>query len=311
MVMVKPAMTLPGRARRRRGAAGRRSGRRLPGLGRVRDGRGRRRATAGSTGERAILETLTVDPPGRRADRPDLLGRRGRRAGWPRPTRCCGAPSADAEEPRRWQAQHDAPGESTTPVTRVPAPAMSDGRRMPTCRPAPGAVRRAPLAVTPGGVNSPVRAFRSVGGTPRFMVVRLAAPTITDADGNDLRRPGRLVGADDPRARAPGGAGGGVRRRSPAGSRSARRARARSRSPRRSSRESLRCKQVRLVSSGTEATMSAIRLARGFTGRSKIVKFAGCYHGHVDALLAVGRFGRRDLRACPTPPGSPRPPRPR
>ena len=49
--------------------------------------------------------------------------------------------------------------------------------------------------------------------------------------------------------------------------------------------------QVRLVSSGTEATMSAIRLARGFTGRSKIVKFAGCYHGHVDALLAAAGSG--------------------
>ena len=49
--------------------------------------------------------------------------------------------------------------------------------------------------------------------------------------------------------------------------------------------------QVRLVSSGTEATMSAIRLARGFTGRSKVVKFAGCYHGHVDALLASAGSG--------------------
>ena len=54
--------------------------------------------------------------------------------------------------------------------------------------------------------------------------------------------------------------------------------------------------QVRLVNSGTEATMSAIRLARGFTGRRRIVKFAGCYHGHVDALLAVGRVWRRHVR---------------
>ena len=52
--------------------------------------------------------------------------------------------------------------------------------------------------------------------------------------------------------------------------------------------------QVRLVNSGTEATMSAIRLARGFTGRPKVIKFAGCYHGHVDALLAdAGRVWRR------------------
>src|SRR5665213_1086308 len=49
--------------------------------------------------------------------------------------------------------------------------------------------------------------------------------------------------------------------------------------------------QVRLVSSGTEATMSAVRLARGFTGRSNVVKFAGCYHGHVDALLAAAGSG--------------------
>ena len=60
--------------------------------------------------------------------------------------------------------------------------------------------------------------------------------------------------------------------------------------------------QVRLVSSGTEATMSAIRLARGFTGRTKVVKFAGCYHGHVDSLLAAAGSGRRD----PRPAGHPR-----
>src|SRR5208283_1371157 len=51
------------------------------------------------------------------------------------------------------------------------------------------------------------------------------------------------------------------------------------------------CQQVRLVSSGTEAAMSAVRVARGFTGRSRIVKFAGCYHGHSDALLAGGGSG--------------------
>ena len=53
---------------------------------------------------------------------------------------------------------------------------------------------------------------------------------------------------------------------------------------------------VRFVSSGTEATMSAIRLARGFTGRDKIIKFEGCYHGHADSLLGKGRLGRRDPR---------------
>ena len=59
--------------------------------------------------------------------------------------------------------------------------------------------------------------------------------------------------------------------------------------------------QVRLVSSGTEATMSAIRLARGFTGRPAVVKFAGHYHGHVDALLAAAGSGRGDLRAAGHP----------
>ena len=59
--------------------------------------------------------------------------------------------------------------------------------------------------------------------------------------------------------------------------------------------------QVRLVSSGTEATMSAIRLARGFTGRGKVVKFAGCYHGHVDSLLAAAGSGVADPRAARHP----------
>ena len=60
--------------------------------------------------------------------------------------------------------------------------------------------------------------------------------------------------------------------------------------------------QVRLVNSGTEATMSAIRLARGFTGAAKVVKFAGCYHGHVDALLAAAGFRGRHARRCRTRP---------
>ena len=79
------------------------------------------------------------------------------------------------------------------------------------------------------------------------------------------------------------------------------RRRARSTWPRRSSRAPP-VEQVRLVNSGTEATMTAIRLARGFTGRSKIIKFAGCYHGHVDALLAAAGSGRGHARRCPTRP---------
>jgi glutamate-1-semialdehyde 2,1-aminomutase len=142
--------------------------------------------------------------------------------------------------------------------------------------------------VTPGGVNSPVRAFGAVGGVPRFMV-RGSGPYLTDVDGREYvdlvcswgpmilghahpavvsavcaaLRDGTSFGAVTPGevelaaeivARAP-------------------------------------VEQVRLVNSGTEATMSAVRLARGFTGRSVVIKFAGCYHGHVDALLAAAGSG--------------------
>src|SRR5580692_10115213 len=142
--------------------------------------------------------------------------------------------------------------------------------------------------VTPGGVNSPVRAFGAVGGVPRFMV-RGSGPYLTDADGREYvdlvcswgpmilghahpsvlaavsaaladgtsfgtATPGEVELAEEIVARTP-------------------------------------VEQVRLVNSGTEATMSAVRLARGFTGRSAVVKFAGCYHGHVDALLAAAGSG--------------------
>ena len=130
-----------------------------------------------------------------------------------------------------------------------------------------------------------------------------------------LRRPGLQLGADDPRPRAPGRARGRARGRRPRASPSARPPRTRCCSPRRSSPGSTPVEQVRLVSSGTEATMSAIRLARGFTGRSLVVKFAGHYHGHVDSLLVsagsgvatlalpdsrgrADRDGRRDPRAA-------------
>jgi len=142
--------------------------------------------------------------------------------------------------------------------------------------------------VTPGGVNSPVRAFGAVGGVPRFMV-RGSGPYLTDVDGREYvdlvcswgpmilghahpavvsavsaaladgtsfgtATPGEVELAEEIVARTP-------------------------------------VEQVRLVNSGTEATMSAVRLARGFTGRPLVVKFAGCYHGHVDALLAAAGSG--------------------
>lgn len=155
-------------------------------------------------------------------------------------------------------------------------------------------------SVTPGGVNSPVRAFQAVGGTPRFMV-RGEGQYLWDADGNrfvDLVSSwGPMIhGHAHPpiveavREAAVGGLSFGapteaeidlaeeiIRRVDPV-------------------------QRVRLVNSGTEATMSAIRLARGFTGRPKIVKFAGCYHGHVDALLAEAGSGVATF-ALPNSPG--------
>jgi glutamate-1-semialdehyde 2,1-aminomutase len=142
--------------------------------------------------------------------------------------------------------------------------------------------------VAPGGVNSPVRAFGAVGGVPVFMASGRGA-YLTDVDGREYVdlvcswgpmilghahpavtgavraalasgtsfgtvTPGEVELAEELIARAP-------------------------------------VQKVRLVSSGTEATMSALRLARGFTGRQLVVKFAGCYHGHVDALLAAAGSG--------------------
>ncbi|WP_116101260.1 glutamate-1-semialdehyde 2,1-aminomutase [Amycolatopsis thermalba] len=155
-------------------------------------------------------------------------------------------------------------------------------------------------AVTPGGVNSPVRAFNSVGGTPRFMV-RGEGPYLWDADGN---RYVDLVSSWGPMI---------LGHAHPAVVEAAREAASSGLSfgtPTIGEVELAEeiidrvdpVHQVRLVNSGTEATMSAIRLARGFTGRSKIVKFAGCYHGHVDALLAQAGSGVATL-GLPTSPG--------
>ncbi|NEW53775.1 glutamate-1-semialdehyde 2,1-aminomutase [Nocardia cyriacigeorgica] len=155
-------------------------------------------------------------------------------------------------------------------------------------------------AVIPGGVNSPVRAFNSVGGTPRFIAAANGC-TLTDADGNNYvdlvcSWGPMILGHANPavveavQKAATGGLSFGapteaeielaehiVGRVAPVD-------------------------RVRLVNSGTEATMSAVRLARGYTGRTKIIKFAGCYHGHVDALLADAGSGVATL-GLPTSPG--------
>ncbi|NKQ58386.1 glutamate-1-semialdehyde 2,1-aminomutase [Amycolatopsis sp. K13G38] len=153
---------------------------------------------------------------------------------------------------------------------------------------------------TPGGVNSPVRAFNSVGGTPRFMV-RGEGPYLWDIDGNryvDLVSSwGPMIlghAHPDVVAAVRAAAGSGLSFGTPTTGEVELAEEIISRvDP---------VRQVRLVNSGTEATMSAIRLARGFTGRSKIIKFAGCYHGHVDALLAQAGSGVATL-GLPTSPG--------
>ncbi|GAA1956555.1 glutamate-1-semialdehyde 2,1-aminomutase [Agromyces allii] len=144
-------------------------------------------------------------------------------------------------------------------------------------------------AAIPGGVNSPVRAFRSVGGTPRFLVSAKGA-YVTDVEGREYVDlvagwGPAILGHADPRvieavtdAAARGLSFGSS---TPAETELAELVEARV-AP---------VEKLRLVSTGTEATMSAIRLARGFTGRDLLVKFAGHYHGHSDGLLAEAGSG--------------------
>lgn len=142
---------------------------------------------------------------------------------------------------------------------------------------------------TPGGVNSPVRAFRSVGGTPRF-ITRAAGPYFWDADD---RRYIDYIGSWGPAI---------VGHAHPVVIKAVQDAAARGLSfgaPTEGevlmAEEICRLvpsiEQVRLVSSGTEAAMSALRLARGATGRDRIIKFEGCYHGHADSLLVKAGSG--------------------
>ncbi len=155
--------------------------------------------------------------------------------------------------------------------------------------------------VIPGGVNSPVRAFGAVGGIPRF-AVRGEGAYVVDADGRryvDLvqswgallfghARPEIVEAAREAAERgttfgAPTEAEVELAERITAAMPS--------------------IEMVRLVSSGTEAAMSAIRLARGFTGRDLVVKFEGCYHGHSDALLAAGAGSGVATLGIPGSPG--------
>ena len=156
--------------------------------------------------------------------------------------------------------------------------------------------------VIPGGVNSPVRAFKSVGCDPIF-IKQAAGSRITDVDGNEyIDYVGSwgpmILGHCHPKVveaiqkTAASGASFGAP------------------TERETELAEMVCgaypniEMIRMVSSGTEATMSAIRLARGYTGRDKILKFDGCYHGHADSLLVKAGSGLATF-GVPTSPGVP------
>ena len=154
----------------------------------------------------------------------------------------------------------------------------------------------------PGGVNSPVRAFRAVGRDP-FFAERAEGAHIWDVDGREyidyvgtwgpaiLGHAPRVV-IDAVREAAGRGVSFGIP------------------NPLEVEMAELICQwvpsieKVRMVNSGTEATMSCVRLARGFTGRDKIIKFEGCYHGHVDSLLVKAGSGAL-THGCPDSAGIP------
>ena len=154
----------------------------------------------------------------------------------------------------------------------------------------------------PGGVNSPVRAFKSVGGTPRF-AARAEGAYIFDEDG---RRYIDYVGSWGPMivGHAHPHVLDAVREQLPKGLSFGAPCALEVEMAERLNALMPGLEMVRMVNSGTEATMSAIRLARGFTGRDQIVKFEGCYHGHGDALLVQAGSGALTLGE-PNSPGVP------
>ncbi len=154
-------------------------------------------------------------------------------------------------------------------------------------------------AVTPGGVNSPVRAFGSVGGQTRF-ITKASGSRLVDVDGNEyvdlVNSWGPMIhGNAHPAIEE--AVQKAIKNGLSFGTPTAAEVELAQAIIDRASVEA-----VRMVNSGTEATMSAVRLARGFTGRSKIIKFDGCYHGHVDSLLAAAGSGVATF-ALPDSPG--------
>lgn len=152
--------------------------------------------------------------------------------------------------------------------------------------------------VIPGGVNSPVRAFGSVGGTPYF-VTHAQGPYIYDIEGNSYidyvqsYGPGILGHAHPAVVEA-------ITKTAALGTTFGAPTEAEVKLAEMVIERIQGLELIRFVSSGTEATMSAVRLARGATGRNRILKFAGCYHGHSDALLAAGGSGvaNQGLSGC-------------
>ena len=158
--------------------------------------------------------------------------------------------------------------------------------------------------ILPGGVDSPVRAFQAVGGSPLF-ISRASGATIEDVDGNRyidyVMSWGPLIHGHAPRALVKS-ITTAARRGTSFGAPSP---------LEHELGEAVRAlmpsmERVRFVSSGTEAAMSAIRVARAFTGRDRIIKFEGCYHGHADAFLVKAGSGAMTL-GIPTSPGVPAP----
>lgn len=157
--------------------------------------------------------------------------------------------------------------------------------------------------VFPGGVNSPVRAFRSVGGTPIFIKKAKGSRIWSEEGRSYLDYVGSwgpmILGHAEPRVLE------AVREALTEGLSFGAPSQRETRLAEKIIRWMPSIERLRFVSSGTEATMSAIRLARGFTGRDRIVKFEGCYHGHSDALLVKAGSGALTL-GVPSSPGVPR-----